>query len=98
VKPERPLPKSIRGPLEAETAHVCPKCGLTSVSQRGSGPPLWASHALGIVALAILYFVMPGTVGIAIGIALWALSFIVLNILLRTTPGFKCTTCSHIWE
>lgn len=98
AKPERALPKSVRGPLEAETAHVCPKCGLTSVSIRGGGPPAWISHVLGIVALVVLHFVMPGKVGISIGIAVWALAFIALNVLLRSTPGFKCSTCAHTWE
>jgi hypothetical protein len=88
----------MRGPLEAETAHVCPKCGLTSVSQRGSGPPSWISHTLGLATLAGLHFAIPGSVGLAIGIAAWALAFIVLNVLLRTTPGFKCRTCAHTWE
>jgi hypothetical protein len=96
--PEKALPKSMRGPLEAETAHVCPKCGLTSVALRGGGPPWWVSHSVGVVLLTVLLCVLPLVVGLAIGIAAWVLAFFVLNILLHNTPGFKCTTCAHVWE
>jgi hypothetical protein len=89
----------VRGPLEAETAHVCPKCGLTSVSLRTGAAPWWVSHAFGVITLVALHFIMPGTVGIVIGIAVWALAFAALNVFLRgSTPGFKCSTCRHVWQ
>ena len=95
---ERALPKSVRGPLEAETAHVCPKCGLTSVSLRSGGAPWWTSHALGVITLGALCFVMPRTVSVVIGIAVWAFAYLALNVFLRSAPGFKCSTCRHAWQ
>ena len=96
--PEPALPKSARGPLIAESADLCPKCGLTSVKKRGSGPAGWHSHALGIAVLAVIAVTMPGTVAFVIGVAVWALAFLVLNVVLRSTPGYECTTCGHSWE
>jgi hypothetical protein len=56
------------------------------------------SHALGVITLGAFYFFMPGTVGVVIGIAVWAFAFILLNVFLRTAPGFKCSTCRHVWQ
>jgi DNA-directed RNA polymerase subunit RPC12/RpoP len=92
-------PSAFSGPLEAETAYVCQKCGLTSVKITGGGPPAWLSHALGIAALIVFAgFVHQHGLGIAIGIVVWALAFIVLNVVLRKTPGFACTTCGNKWH
>ena len=97
AKPEPAMPKSARGPLIAEAAELCPKCGLTSVKAHRSGAPGWLSHLIGLVALVALHFVMPGSMGIGIGVGAWALSFIVLNVGLRGTPGFRCATCGNKW-
>ena len=98
VEPAPALPKSARGPLIAEAADLCPKCGLTSVKANRSGPPGWLSHLIGLLALVALRFAMPGSTGIGVGVGVWVLSYIILNVGLRGTPGFRCTTCGHSWK
>lgn len=97
-EPAPAMPKSARGPLIAEAGEVCPKCGLTSVNSHRGGPPGWLSHFIGLVVLVALHFVMPGSTGIGIGVGVWALSYIVLNLGLRGKPGNRCTTCGNKWE